>query len=146
MRVSGKFSNLLAAIGSLFCWVFFPFLNIDIPISLILNYSAGLNTLYCISACVVTSVSLSCIINGKLDLKDIIFSTISGGVAVGSSAAMINNSLEALLLGLGAAVAHVGLFQLDKVIRWYVVVENSVFYLYAVIGALGGLASAIFAN
>jgi hypothetical protein len=93
MRISGKFSNLFAGIGSLFCWVFFPFLNIDIPISLILNYSAGLNTLYCICGCVVTTVSLTCLINGKLDLKDIIYSTISGGVVAGSSAAMINDSL-----------------------------------------------------
>lgn len=146
MRIAGNFSNFLTAIGSLFCWVFFPFLNIDIPLSLPLNYLAGLNTIFCISACVATTVSLTCIINGKIDLKDVVFSTVAGGVAAGSSAAMINNSLQALLLGVGAAIVHVSLLQLDKVIRWMVVVENLVFYLFAVIGTLAGLASAIFAS
>jgi ammonium transporter Rh len=122
MRLSGNFSTLFAAMGSLFCWVFFPFLNIDIPISLLLNYSAALNTIYCISACVATTVSLTCIINGKLNFRLIIFSTIAGGVAVGSSAAIMNTSLQALLLGVGAAFVHVSLFQLEKLIRWYVVV------------------------
>ena len=110
MRLSSNFSTLFAAIGSLFCWVFFPFLNIDLPLSLILSYSAGLNTIFCISACVATTVSLTCIINGKLNFRDIIFSTIAGGVAVGSSAAIINTSLQALLLGVGAGVMHVALF------------------------------------
>jgi ammonia channel protein AmtB len=130
--------------GSLFCWVFFPFFNVDIPSSLILNYTAGLNTFYCISACVVTTVSLTCMINGKIDLRDIIYSTVAGGVAVGSSAAIIDDSLSALLLGVGAAIIHVSLFQLEKVLRWIVVVENYVFYLFAVLGACGGLVSAIF--
>jgi ammonia channel protein AmtB len=144
LRYSGKFSYFFVAIGSLFCWVFFPFLNIDIPISLVYNYSAGLNTFYCISACVVTSISLTCIINGKLDLKDVILSPVAGGVAAGSSAAIINDTLSALLLGIGASVMLISLLQLDKLIRWRIVVENYVFYLYAIIGACAGFASAIF--
>ena len=143
--MAGNFSNFLTAIGSLFCWVFFPFLNLDIPITLVFSYMAGLNTIHCISACVATTVGLTCLINGKIDLKDVVLSTVAGGVAAGSSVAMINNSLEALLLGVGAAFVHIGLLQLDKLIRWRVVVENSVFYLFAVIGTLGGLVSAIFA-
>lgn len=146
MRIAGNFSNFLTAIGSLFCWVFFPFLNIDIPLSLPLNYLAGLNTIFCICACVATTVSLTCIINGKIDLKDVVFSTVAGGVAAGSSAAMIDNSLQSLLLGVGTAIVHVCLLQLEQVIRWKVVVENLVFYLFAVIGTLAGLASAIFAS
>jgi hypothetical protein len=34
----------------------------------------------------------------------------------------MDNSLQALLLGVAAAIAHVALFQLDRLIRWYVVV------------------------
>lgn len=146
LRLSGKFSYFLAAIGSLFCWVFFPFMNIDIPTSLVYSNSGGLNTIYCISACVLTTISLTCIINGKIDLKEVILSPAAGGVAAGSSAAMINNSLSALLLGVGAAMLLVLFLRLDKVTRWAIVVENYVFYLYAILGACAGLASAIFAN
>lgn len=135
---------MFAGIGALFCWVFFPFLNIDIPISLAYNYSAAINTFYSISACVMTSVSLSCIINGKLDLKHIVFSPVVGGVAIGSSAAFIRNTLDSMLVGVGAAVLLVGLLQLDRQIRWKVVVENYVLYVYGIIGAAGGLVSAIF--
>lgn len=132
--------------GCLFCWVFFPFFNLDTPISLVLNYVAGLNTFYCISACVVTTVSICCIIHGKLDLKMVIFSVIAGGVAAGSSAAVTNDSLSALLLGIGAAIAHVFMFSIEPIIRWKIVVENYVFYLYAIMGAGAGLASAIFVS
>lgn len=107
--------------GSLFCWVFFPFLNTDIPNTLILNLNAGINTFYCISACVVTTVSLTCMIYGRLDLKSIIFSSIAGGVVAGSSVAIINSTLEALLLGIGASFLLIFLFQLDKVLKWYIV-------------------------
>lgn len=105
-----------------------------------------MSTFYSISGCVLCSISLSCIINGKLDLKDVVFSPIAGGVVVGSSAAFINNNVGSLLLGVGAAVLLVALLQLDTKIRWAVVVENYVLYLYAIIGACGGLASAIFAD
>lgn len=145
-RLSGKFSYFLAAMGSLFCWVFFPFMNIDVPVSLVYNNSGGLNTIYCVSACVLTTISLTCIINGKIDLKEVILSPVAGGVAAGSSAAIINNSLSALLLGVGAAMLLVLFLQLDRLTRWVIVVENYVFYLYAVLGACAGLASAIFAH
>jgi ammonium transporter Rh len=135
---------MFASIGALFCWVFFPFLNIDIPISLVYNYSAAINTFYSISACVMTSVSLSCIINGKLDLKHIVFSPVVGGVAIGSSAAFISNTFDSMLVGVGAAVLLVCLLGLDRQIRWKVVVENYGLYLYGIVGAAGGLVSAIF--
>jgi len=106
LRAGSKFSFVLAGIGALFCWVFFVFLNIDIPNSSFLNYYAGINTFYCISACVFMTISFSCILNGKLDFKAIVHSPIVGGVAIGSSSALINTPLSALILGLGAALVY----------------------------------------
>jgi hypothetical protein len=103
-RVGSKFSFVLSGIGSLFCWVFFVFLNIDIPLNNFTNYYAGINTFYCISACVIISIGISCIINGNLDFKDVIYSPIIGGVIVGSSSSIINSALSSLLLGAGAAL------------------------------------------
>lgn len=143
-RVGSKFSFVLSGIGSLFCWVFFAFLNIDSPTDIFLNYYAGINTFYCISACVVMSISFSCIINGKLDFKDLIHSPIVGGVVIGSSSSVINSALSSLLLGSGAALIYILLRKLEMKTKWYVVVENHVHILFGLMGAFGGLISSLF--
>jgi len=112
LRKAGNFSFLLASVGSLFCWVFFPFLNIDIPNQLIFNFNGGINTFFCISACVVSSVCFTSIINGKFELKYLIYSPIVGGIAAGSSSAIIDNTLSALLLGVGASIIHLIFFKI----------------------------------
>lgn len=112
LRKAGNFSFLLASVGSLFCWVFFPFLNIDIPNQLIFNFNGGINTFFCISACVVCSICFTSIINGKIELKYIIYSPIVGGIAAGSSSAIIDNTLSALLLGAGASIIHLVFFKI----------------------------------
>jgi ammonia channel protein AmtB len=96
----------LASIGSLFCWVFFPFLNWDIPVQFIYSNQAAINTLYCITASVITCACISCLFYGQMSLKDVVYSPVVGGVIVGSSAAMINNSAGALILGMVAGIVH----------------------------------------
>jgi len=130
--------------GSLFCWVFFPWLNIDIPTSLIYNYSGGINTIYCISASAITCVGVSCLINGKLSLKDLIYSPVVGGVIIGSSAAFISNSVGAILMGVTAGGFHIIFQRIESRMRRYVLIENNVFFTFALQGLFGGLLSAIF--
>ena len=110
--MGGKFSYSLVAIGSLFCWAFFPFLNIDTPIAFNYNYQAAISTFFCISASVLTCTGLSALISGQLNLNDIVYSPVVGGVVVGSSAAVMHNSGMAITLGIFAGCIHV-LFQ-----RW----------------------------
>lgn len=119
LRVAGKFSYSLTALGALFCWVFFPFLNTDIPASLALNYQAGIATFYCITGCVLTSLGISCIINGRLSLRDIVYSPVVGGVIVGSSAGMISNSAGAIILGVVGGIFHLMLQRWERKIKWY---------------------------
>lgn len=107
LRVAGKFSYTLTAVGSLFCWVFFPFLNTDIPASLNLNYQAGIATFYCIAGSVLTCTGLSCIVNGRLSLRDVAYSPVVGGVIVGSSAGIVSNSAGALILGAVGGIFHI---------------------------------------
>lgn len=87
--MGGKFSYTLVFIGALFCWVFFPFLNTDIPPILNYNYQAGINCFYSMTASVLACASFSSLINGQLSLKDVIYSPVVGGVIIGSSAAVI---------------------------------------------------------
>ena len=107
MRVAGKFSYTLVGVGSLTCFVFFPFLNVDLPASLVYSYQAGMATYYCMAACVLTSVGLSCTLKGQLEIKDLLYSPLAGGVAIGSSAGLISNSAGAITLGFVAGVVHV---------------------------------------
>ena len=105
-RVGGKMSYTFVGIGALFCMVFFPFLNTDIPTNFVYNYQAGISCFYCMSASVLTCIGLCCLFVGKLDLKDFVYSPVVGGVIVGSSAALIRNSAGAVLLGIGAGIFH----------------------------------------
>lgn len=105
-------SYTFVGLGALFCWVFFPFLNTDIPVSLVYSYQGGVNAFYSISAAVLTSVGLGCLFVGQLNYKDFVYSPVVGGVIVGTSSAFITNSVGAILLGIGAGTFHF-LFQ-----RW----------------------------
>jgi hypothetical protein len=91
--VGGKFSYTLVGIGSLFCWVFFPFLNTDIPVTLLYSSQGGINCIYSMSAAVLTLVGLSCLISGRLNLKDFVYGPVVGGVIIGSSAGLMTNTV-----------------------------------------------------
>jgi F0F1-type ATP synthase delta subunit len=60
----------------------------------------------------VSSICFTSILNGKFELKYLIYSPIVGGIAVGSSSAIIDNTLSALLLGIGASMIHLLLFKI----------------------------------
>jgi hypothetical protein len=146
LKIAGKLSYSLSVIGGLFCWVFFIFLNIDTPTTIAFNYTGGINVLYTISASVLAGVGVSCIYNGKLDLNDFIYCIISGGVIIGSSASIINNSLYALLMGIGSGSFQVLFNSLDRKIRKAIYVDNNVFFVFGIQGLAGGLLSAIFVS
>ena len=143
-RVGGKFSYTLVGMGSLFCWVFFPFLNNDIPVTLAYSYQAVINCIYSMCASVLTAIGLSCLFTGKLNLKDFIYGPIVGAVIIGSSAAFITNTVGALLMGVGAGTTHFLLHRWEARIKWYFLIENNVLFLYGVQGMMGGLLSSIF--
>ena len=118
LRVSGKFSMTVASIGGLFCWVFFPSLNMEFLSSSLYQFFGGTNTIYCISSCVLTALGLSCIVYGRLDMKDLVYSPVIGGVIIGSSARLINNSAGAMLLGVGAAVINLLFRWVEFKLKW----------------------------
>ena len=107
MRVAGKFSYVLVGIGSMICFTLFPFLAADLPPSLTYYHQAGIATYYSMTASVLTCVGLSCLINGRIDFKDFVYSPVVGAVIGGSSAAFISNSAGAIILGSLGGVVHV---------------------------------------
>lgn len=141
--ISNKFNLTLALVGAAFCWVFFPALNMDVPTGLFIYSNAGLSTIYCISATVVTTVGFSLIIDGRLSFRDIITAPIAGGVIIGSSSVYIYSPLESLMFGVAAAILQVLFNRAEKKLGSHPFWSNGVFFLFGVQGLLGGLFSAV---
>jgi len=137
-------SYTFVGIGALFCWVFFPFLNTNIPVSLIYSYQAGINCFYCMSASVLTCIGMCCLFVGQLNFKDFVYSPVVGGVIIGSSAGLITNTVGAILLGIVAGVLHFLLNRWEVRIKWYFLIENNTLFLYGIQGIVGGLLSSVF--
>jgi ammonia channel protein AmtB len=76
----------------------------DITPQLFIYSNAGMSTVYSISAAVVTMVGITLTIDKRLDVRNIITAPIAGGVIIGSSSANIYNPLEAILMGILAAL------------------------------------------
>mgnify|MGYP003491484192 CR=1 FL=1 len=81
----------MTLVGSVFIWVFFPVLNMDIPNTLFVYSNAGIATIFCISSCVISSIAFTLIINGKIEIRDLITAPIIGGVVIGSSSTYVYN-------------------------------------------------------
>lgn len=99
-----KLNRTLALIGSAFCWVFFPVINMDISPQLFFYSNAGLSTIICISSCVATTIGICLTVDARIHVRNLITAPIAGGVIVGSSSANIYTALEAIMLGMLAAV------------------------------------------
>jgi hypothetical protein len=89
-------------------------------------------------------VGLSCLQNGRLDLRDLVYSPVAGGVMVGSSAALVSSSAGAIVLGAVAGALQVLLQRWEGRVKWYFLVENNVLFLFGLQGILGGFFSAVF--
>jgi len=58
------------------------------------------------SASVVTSLALSAVIYGRIGIKDLLYSPISGAILVGTSAHLIFNPMAAIILGMIAGIVQ----------------------------------------
>ena len=138
-----KFTAVLSGIGGLFCWVFFPFLAMDTRATNFVGYLGGVNTLYGISACVVTTCALDAAIYGRLKIRDVIFSPVAGGVIVTSSSTLIFNPLTAMVIGIIGAFLLVLFNFVDKKLAPNPIVSSNAGFLFGVLGFMGGLASSV---
>ena len=76
----------------------------DISPKLFFYSNAGLSTIICVSSCVVTTVGICLTVDARIHVRNLITAPIAGGVIVGSSSANIYTALEAIMLGMLAAV------------------------------------------
>lgn len=110
---SSRFNSTLAFLGSAFFWVFYPTIFYDVPdmpatvvvnTAPFLDQNGMINAYWGISACVVTSLAMSAVMNGRIRIKDLMYSTFAGAAIVGTSAPHMFNPVGAILLGMIAGL------------------------------------------
>ncbi|XP_026224032.1 rh50-like protein [Anabas testudineus] len=104
-------SDILAAIGTLFLWVFWPSFNSALTLKGDDQHRAILHTFIGLSASTLTAFALSVMLNknGKITMADIQNVTLAGGVTVGASVDMMISPAAAYALGMmGCAACMLG--------------------------------------
>lgn len=100
-------SDILAVIGTLFLWVFWPSFNSALTLKGDDQHRAILHTFIGLSASTITAFALSVMLNknGKLTMADIQNVTLAGGVTVGASVDMMISPAAAYALGMMGCTA-----------------------------------------
>ena len=103
----------MAFLGAAFFWAFYPCIFLDVPnvgattavnTTPFLAENGMIAAYFGISACVVTSLALSAVIHGKIRIKDLMYGVFAGAAMIGTSAPLIFNVIEAIILGMIAGL------------------------------------------
>lgn len=93
-------SNIVAFIGTLFLWVYWPSFNAAPGKNVNDVHRAALNTILSLTgSCISTFCSSAFFRNGRFSIDDILNATLAGGVIMGTSADIIVNPFSALIIG-----------------------------------------------
>jgi len=97
-----------------------------------------------ISACVMATTTIECMIEGRLDFRTIVLSPLAGGVVISTSAAICNSICGTILIGMGTAIALTLLIRVPRSLKNILYTDNNAFLLFGLMGLAGGLISTIF--
>lgn len=88
LYTANKFSSTMAILGTIICWIFFPLLAMDPAFTdatsttnLFTIYTGPINVVFGLTAATICSFAASSLINGKLQIRDIVYGPIAGGIA-----------------------------------------------------------------
>jgi len=100
-NASGYNSNLIAMIGTIFLWMYWPSFNGALADST-QQQRVIVNTVMAISSSCITACGLCRLMYRRLDMEVLLNATLAGGVAVGSASDLVVTASIAMLIG-GAA-------------------------------------------
>lgn len=145
-RCAGGYkSQLIAMIGTVFLWMYWPSFN---------GALAGpsqqqrviVNTVMAISASCITACGVSRFVFQRLDMEVLLNATLAGGVAVGSASDLVVTASIAMLIG-GAAgiISALGFMYLSKYLRDTIGLHDTcgVHNLHGIPGIMGGVIGGI---
>lgn len=98
-----KVSNLVASIGTVFLWMYWPSFNGALGVGTQQTRTV-INTVFSLLACCVTSTIVSKLVKGKFDMEVLLNATLAGGVAVGTTADIIEYPWVSMLIGAIAGI------------------------------------------
>jgi ammonium transporter Rh len=105
---SNYHSEMIALVGSIFLWMYWPSFNGALA-SGATQHRTFINTVLGISGSVIGGVCVSRILFGKLEMEIMLNATLAGGVAIGSAADLVTAPWASLLIGfLGGVLSSVG--------------------------------------
>ncbi|XP_051912765.1 ammonium transporter Rh type B-like [Hippocampus zosterae] len=116
-RMPSTRGYVLALVGTGLCWVFFGSFNSANAV----GYQRTLayaNTWFSLAMSTLTVFTLSYVIQGKLDPYTVIFSSLSGGIAIGCTADLIKSPSAALFIGILAGLVVFMANWLNAFSRW----------------------------
>lgn len=109
-----------------------------------LQFNGMINAYFAISASVVTSLALSAVIHARIRIKDLMYGTFAGAAIVGTSAPLMFNVIEAILLGMIAGLLQPVFNIIEQKIAhrkaWF---STCVPFVFGIQGFLGSLAAGI---
>lgn len=139
----------MAILGTIICWIFFPLLAMDPSFAGAQNsftlYTGPINVVFGLAAATFTSFAMSALINGKLQIRDIVYGPVAGGIATATASVYIVEPVWALLAGTVAGIIQVAGMNLieAKWARNRNIVHSTSFILFGVQGILGSVWAAM---
>jgi len=109
------------------------------------TYTGPINTVFGLASATIASFSMSALINGKLQIRDIVYGPVAGGIAVASSSIYIVSPVWSMFVGTTAGLLQVILMNtLEKNFAKGKNIFSTVsFTLFGVMGLLGVAFSAM---
>ncbi len=148
-RCEGDYnSQLIAMLGTLFLWMFWPSFNGALAADF-QQQRVIVNTVMAISASCITACGVSRIWMQRLDMEVVLNATLAGGVSVGSSSDLVVTAGTAMAIGaLAGIVSAVGFLKLSAILREKINLHDTcgVHNLHGMPGVLGGIIGAISAS
>lgn len=150
---SSRFNATVAITCSAFFWVFYPCIFLDVPMvgpvnstatTPFLQFNGMINAYFAISTCVVTSLALGAVIHGRIRIKDLMYGTFAGAAFVGTSAPLMFNVIQAMILGMIAGLLQ-PIFNIieEKIAHRKAWFSTCVPFVFGIQGFLGSLAAGI---
>lgn len=144
----GYNSQLIAMIGTIFLWMYWPSFNGALAAAS-QQQRVIVNTVMAISSSCICSIGISRLFYQRLDMEVVLNATLAGGVAVGSASDLVVTAAMAMLIG-GAAgiVSAFGFLKLSKFLQEKINLHDTcgVHNLHGIPGIMGGVIGSISAT
>ena len=148
-RCEGDYnSNLIAFVGTIFLWMFWPSFNGALAAD-DQQQRVIVNTVLAISASCVCACGITRICKGKLDAEVVLNATLAGGVSIGSSSDLVVTGGTAMAIGgFAGIISAVGFLYLSKLLQEKIGLHDTcgVHNLHGLPGVIGAIIGAISAS